>query len=324
MDVSLRGYFTTRSPLSHIGESIQTTSYLVQEPILQPDGTIEEVFCYSGNAWRGQLRDLAACYLLDKLGAPRVSLDTFHLLFSGGRIGGEQSVNLEVARAYRRHLPLVALWGGGVGNQILPGKMRVGNSYPVCREAAPVLRHTAIDDATPSYRGLTTEKSFSRKDDAKDERLTHRVALPETTQQATLLDEEGAPKPATKRDGPADQMRMTSELLIAGVRLETTIDLADVSEVELGCLLSALVAFARLPYIGGQANKGHGLVDLTYHLVDLATGDDAPFITVRQGAPDMSERAGLALRAYDRHLTELYDAMLSESSGEIRRVLAIA
>jgi hypothetical protein len=48
---------------------------------------IEEVFSYSGNAWRGQLRDLAASYMLDALGSPTLSLDAFHLLYSGGRIG---------------------------------------------------------------------------------------------------------------------------------------------------------------------------------------------------------------------------------------------
>lgn len=323
MDGSLRGHFTTRSPLSHIGESIQTTSYLVQEPILQPDGSVADVFSLSGNSWRGQLRDLAAGYLLDRLGAPRLGLDAFHLLYSGGRIGGEQAVNLEQARAYRRLLPMVALWGGGVGNQILPGKLRVSNAYPVCREAAPVLRHTAIDGATPSYRALTTEKSFSRMDDAKDERLADRIALPAPTR-SSLLDGDGEPAKTAKRDGPADQMRMTSELLIAGVRLETTIDLAGVSEVEIGCLMSALVAFARMPYLGGQSSRGHGLVDLSYALVDLDTGESQPLVTVRQGAPDLSERAGVALAAYDAHLLDLYTAMIDGSAGEIGRVLAVA
>jgi hypothetical protein len=50
---------------------------------------IEEVFSYSGNAWRGQLRDLAASYMLDALGSPTLSLDAFHLLSQGGQ-GVEQ------------------------------------------------------------------------------------------------------------------------------------------------------------------------------------------------------------------------------------------
>lgn len=319
MDVRLFGYFTTRSPLSHIGEAISTTSYLVQEPILQPDGSLAEVFCYSGNAWRGQLRDLAAAYMLGRLGDPTISLDAFHLLFSGGRIGGEQSVNVERARAYRRALPMLALWGGGVGNQVLPGKLRVSNAYPVCAEAIPALLHTPPAEAAGiAYRGLTIEKSFSRKDDAKDDRLARWLPAPEPAQ-AALLD--GAPKRGKGAGETADQMRMTAELLIAGVRLETRIDALGVSEVELGCLVSALHQFTRSPHVGGQANKGHGLVDLHYRMLDLDTGDIRLFVSIAAGTVDLSVEAADALDAYHAHLQSLYDAMLDANQGEIRAML---
>jgi len=335
MDARLIGTFRLKSPLSHIGESIGTTSYLVQEPILQEDGTVEEVFSYSGNAWRGQLRDLAAAYLLEHLGNVQIGVDTFHLLFGGGKIGGEQVVNLEAARVFRKVIPLIAVWGGGVGNQIMPGKMRVGNSYPVCREAAPVLRWHGNDRI--SYRQLTTEKSFSRKDDAKDERLTKFIALPEPmVQQVGLLDDP-APKKGAKKgkaDGEvADQMRMTSELLIAGTQLETWIDLIDVTEVELGCLVSALDQFARSPHIGGQANKGHGLVELTYRIQwrdqktddgKYASPDDDRFFTSTEDGLAMGPEATLAKEAYDRHLQSMYDAMLADNRAEIVKLLGVA
>ena len=144
--VKLMGTFITRSPLSHIGETISTGSYLVQEPILQPDGSIEEVFCYSGNAWRGQLRDLSATYMLTQL-KTTVPLEAFHLLYSGGRIGGEQKVDIGAARAMRSAIPHVSLFGGGVGNQILPGKLRVSNAYPICAEAMPALPESVHERA---------------------------------------------------------------------------------------------------------------------------------------------------------------------------------
>lgn len=320
MDVRLHGYFTTRSGLSHIGESLSTTSYLCQEPVLQPDGTLVEVFRYAGNAWRGQLRDLAATYLLHRLGDPTVSLDVFHLLFSGGRIGGEQGVNIARARAYRRTLPLIALWGGGVGNQILPGKLRVSNAYPVCREAIPVLLHTPDEEALGiSYRVLTMEQSFSRKDDAKDDRLSGWLYQdPPALEQGSLL---AAPETPKHGGEPASQMRMTAELLIAGVRLESHIDVLDGSEVELGCLVSALHGFARSPHIGGQANRGHGLVDLEYTLTDLQTGETRPFLAVTGGFLALATPAQAALDAYDRHLADLYAAYLDANQGEIRAML---
>lgn len=325
MDARLIGTFVTKSPLSHIGESISVNSYLVQEPVLQPDGSVEELFCYSGNAWRGQLRDMAAAYLLDGVGAPRIGNDTFHLLFGGGKIGGEQVVNLEAARAFRRALPMVALWGGGVGNQIMPGKMRVGNSYPLCREALPVLRSRYEGIEAISYRSLTMEKSFTRTDDAKNPKLAEAyLALPDPEQGALALDGD-EPKRKAKRDGDvSDQMRMTSELLIAGVRLETWVEIQDISEIELGCFVSAVHRWSRSPHIGGQANKGHGLVDLAYDLIDLDTGERQPFLAVGRETIALEAPARIAKDAYDQHVRSLYDAMLAERSGEIVKMLGVA
>ena len=332
MNIKLAGLFTLRSPLSHIGESISTTSYLVQEPVLQLDGTVEEVFCYSGNAWRGQLRDLAAIYMLEHLGAPRVSLDVFHLLFSGGRIGGDQVIDINQARIYRRTVPMLALWGGGVGNQILPGKIRVGNCYPLCREAIPVLPSCHHEEADAvEYRELTFEKSFSRKDDAKDDRLS--AFLPEPLQAKRLLEVTREPqseskgdfdlKPEGKREEKklADQMRMTCELLIAGAKLHTEIVALDVTEVELGALVSAIHAFSRSPHIGGQANKGHGLVTLVYDYLDLDAGKQGAFLTVGDGPSLLAPPAAEAKEAYDQYLRISYDAMLQERGGEIRQLL---
>ena len=331
MNCRLTGLFTLRSPLSHIGEAISTTTYLVQEPILQPDGSLEDVFCYSGNAWRGQLRDLAAQYMLDRLGAAAVPLETFHLLFSGGRIGGEMSVDLGRARMWRRTIPMLALFGGGVGNQILAGKLRVSNCYPLCAEALPVLGDEHQEAARArTYRGMTFEKSFSRTDDAKDDRLRPHLAAPVP---ANLLEaaEDGDPTNTRKRgargvrpihdsEAAPDQMRMTSELLAAGVQLATEIDVLDASEVELGALVSALHLFARSPHIGGQSSRGHGHVRLDYTLHDLDTGESQPFLTVAETAL-LAPPAAAAKASYDQFLRAAYDQMLASKGSELRAIM---
>ena len=56
-----------------------------------------------------------------------------------------------------------------------------------------------------------------------------------------LVEGEAAKEPAP------EQMRMTVELVAAGTVLATAIDVLDCSEVELGCLVSALHRFARSP-----------------------------------------------------------------------------
>lgn len=72
--IRLSGVFTLRAPLSHLGETISASAYLAEDTILQPDGGTEKVFAYSGNAWRGQLRDLIASYMLDNIGSPWLAM----------------------------------------------------------------------------------------------------------------------------------------------------------------------------------------------------------------------------------------------------------
>lgn len=311
------GSFRLRSPLSHIGETISNKSYVVQERILQPDGSVEEVFCYSGNAWRGQLRDLCAAYMLEALGDVQVGLDMFHLLFSGGRIGGTQNTDIGQARRMRAAVPMIALFGGGVGNQILQGKLRVGNCYPVCREAIPVLPLTLSEPAAAiAYADCTMEKEHSRRDDAKIENVRRHLADPADT---LLL---GNEKPKAK-DGPADQMRIGMELVTPGVTLTTWIAVEAASEVELGVLVSGLHRFSALPQIGGKVGAGYGLVDLTYAITP-AGGERQDFVRASNGECLLSRTAADAKEAYDQHLRTLYDHMLAENASDITAILGAA
>ena len=298
------GKLKTKSPLSHIAEAISTTSYLVQEPILQENGTIEEVFCYNGNALRGQLRDCAASYFLDKLGVT-VNIDTFHLLFSGGKIGGEQSIDINQAKDMRRLVPMFSIFGGGVGNQIIQGKLKVGSSYPICAEAINALDSDLLEEASKiSYADMTTEKSFTRTDDSKNLDKQDRINVLDLPM---LVDKK-------KKDGEAStQMRMSSELLIAGVSLAHEIDLVQVSDIELGAFISALCRFAETPYIGGQSNRGHGRVDYQSYIV--FGGEKQDLIKIDGGIPKLSKFATEKKQAYDDFIAEI------QNSAELRKLL---
>lgn len=298
--VRLSGLFTTRSPLSHIGESVSTTSYLAQDPVVQPDGSLVEVFSYSGNAWRGQLRDIMARRTAFAAGS-RLPADAFHLLFSGGRLDQqEKSVDLEGARAIRAAVPMLSLLGGGIGSQILCGRLRVFNSYPLCREAIPVLPAHLHDEARRiRYGALTFEREFTRFDDAKrEDGRTWLHADPEVK----------------KRSGPEQQMRMGAELIAPGTRLYTEIHGMHLSRVDIGCLVAALEDFAASPCIGGQANRGHGLVSLSYALSgDIA---DPDFVLVDEN--------GATLSALAHEFREEYLAHLAAAEDEIRVILKCA
>ncbi|KQQ90969.1 hypothetical protein [Aureimonas sp. Leaf324] len=316
--VRLDGFVRLKSPLSHIGETISNTSYLVEDSVLQQDGNLEKVFCYSGNAWRGQIRDLMSSYMLDALGRPRLSLDAFHLLYSGGRMGGSQVTDLAAARAIKATIPIVSLLGGGVGNQILEGKARFGSAYPLCRQAMPVLpSHTHAIAEGIDYADLTMMKEYSRRDDAKISSIA-----------AYLPQDEGADEGAKKRradpDGVADQMRIRAEFVSPGTTLHSWIVLQDVSDVEIGCLVSGLHCFSRSPHIGGKAASGHGLVDLSYTMKDLDTGEVVDFLSVRDGETALMPPAREAKAAYDQHLRTIYDNMLADSSSKIVQLLGAA
>lgn len=322
MYVRLQGTFTLRSPLSHIGESIGNRSYLAEEPIIQPDGDVELVFAYSGNAWRGQLRDLMADYMLDHLGAPLLPLDSFHLLYAGGAIGGTQSVDLNQIRAYRRIIPMVSLLGGGVGNQLIPGKLRVGNCYPVCVETLPILPESLHERAEMvSYGQITFEREYSRHDDSKIGPRADRIIglLPSTTGQQTMLLPPPEPMPETSER--PQQMRVAFELLAPGAALTTEIELQDGTEVELGALVSAIHTFSRSPHIGGKAAQGFGRVTLNYDLIDLDTGEVQPFITIGDGGPKLAPPAQAAKQAYDDHLRTIYNEFLTAHDDGIGELL---
>lgn len=331
--VRLDGVFTQLSPLSHIGETIGAFAYLHEEPVFQENGRFVKVFCYSGNAWRGHLRDCAAKYMLDRLERPALNLETFHLLFSGGRISGPQKTDLGQARAMRAMVPMLALWGAGIGTQIMAGALRVGSCYPVCAETQRLLPvHLRSDDA-PSYRGMSIEKSFSRRDDAKIDTLAPYLIPPPAP--ALLLAEEdsdiyglraGGTKKRKRQDGEvADQMRVTVELVAAGVRLFSWIEALDVDDVQLGCLVAALHQWSRSPHIGGQASRGHGRVEVTYRMTDLDTGEVVPdFLAAQEGRCLLAPPAADAKGAYDQHLRGLYDAMLADKRSEITALLGAA
>ncbi len=333
MHMVLEGRIVMLAPLSHIGESISTDSYLNTVSIIGPEGEPEEVFIYSGNAWRGMMRDHGARYLLERLGIAELPLDMFYLLFSGGNIGGEQKIDIEQARRLRRALPFFSLFGGGVGNQVLGGKINVGAMYPICRECERVLPASLKGVAT-SWREWITEQSYTRTDDAKDERVRDRflarASLPSAAGQPALsgatdpdYGEQADALPGSRSrsgegrasDGPAQQMRYTQELMAPGSEFWQRIDLRGVSELEAGALVSCLTEFAKHPYIGGQARIGHGLCRMGYTWRDLGEPESIQrkFLVAGPEGVDMGEKAADCMQAYSEFLAEIYNRYLAEN-----------
>lgn len=311
LDGRIDGVFTLLAPLSHIGESHGPDSYLDTTEILGPDGRPVEVFCYHGNALRGMLRDMAGVYMLDRLGV-QVPLDVFYLLFSGGSIGGEQAVDIDQARRIRQAVPAISVLGGGVGNQILPGKIQVGDAWPLCAEVQHLLPENLRRPGAVSWRQMTTERSFSRKDDAKDENLRvhlYNAPRPEIGPggQIGLLPPAGAEKENDGKGGRKEQpqqMRYTIECLAPGARLWTRIHVQRLTDLEMGALASAFAQWTRAPYLGGQNRIGFGLCAAAFTWTPFG-GEPEEFAVIGEGGMHrLGPTAERTKAAYDAWLEE--------------------
>jgi CRISPR type IV-associated protein Csf2 len=320
--------YTLLSPLSHIGSSIGPDSYLNTMSVISADGEPTDVFVYSGNAIRGALRDAGARYMMDRLGDPEVTLqlplEVFYLLFSGGSIGGESKIDIDQARRIREAVPHLSVLGGGVGNQILPGKVNVGEALPVCREFSHILP-TNLAGAEYSWRAMTTERSFTRTDDAKNELLTPYIRdagipglAPREQAGLEVSDEPPKNEKENKHDKP-QQMRYTIELLSAGTRLWSIIDYFDMTDIELGALVAAIDEWAKRPVLGGQARIGMGRVKAEMSTYDGPKPEE-PFITIDPRGTHLHEAAAEPKSKYDEFLAT-YRRYLQLQSGEIIRGL---
>jgi CRISPR type IV-associated protein Csf2 len=273
------GQMTALTSISHIGDSFGINTKLRREKVVQPDGAVEEVPVISGNAIRGILRDRGMLHMLKTLGygvdeetgAVRgLSLAAFYFLFSGGALtkDGGKGLDVDEARRWRTLIPLVALFGGAMGNQIMPGKCKIGKAIPICQETAHIVPERFVTGREASIWDLLQEEAYTRRDDEKNESLRQLIA-PDVR---GLLEAGAADKRAkrgTKEDvagetGQSQQMRYFVETISAGTRLYWDVTLDDVSAVEFDAFAVVLAEFSRHPYIGGKSGVGHGKVSIHF------------------------------------------------------------
>lgn len=338
----LEAVYTLLSPLSHIGDSHGPESYLATQEILDAKGERVSVFIYSGNAFRGMWRDAGARYFLDGLGSGaviQVPLEIFYLLFSGGAIGGVQQIDIDQARRIREMVPHLSVFGGGVGNMLLPGKINVGEGLPVCREFAHIIPDTCPGNRSLSWKQMTTEVSYTRKDDAKDEILRPylldasmppQLDAPQQSQMALLEDGAQEEEPKADRKGKKtdrekekdrpQQMRYTIEVLCRGAVLWQETTFQDMTDVELGALVAAIAEWSKAPYLGGQARIGMGKVQVDMDWEPWGQ-EKEHFLSVGDGRCLLYPPAKEAKEKYDEFLRK-YAGYLEEKRDMLTRAIA--
>lgn len=239
----------------------------------------------TGNSIRGQLRDASARHLLKTLDIDQLPLKAFYLLFSGGSLekasGGLQ---LGALRRLQELLPSLSLFGGAVGNYIMPGKWSSGMLIPHAFETADLLGLEA--EGLLSVYDLMQTEEYTRTDDAKNPRLEGMV---EKADMAKYMLGQDARKSAdyAAESGASQQMRYRVETMAAGSVLSWRVVLNNVNEMEFGAFFAALAEWGQVPTLGGKSAVGHGFVEL-----------HAPEVVYI--APDVVNVPGFS--AYEAHL----------------------
>jgi len=262
--------------ISHIGETHGINSMLRREKIIQRDGSVEEVPVISGNAMRGILRDRGMLHMLKALGygvneetgeIRGLSLPAFYFLFSGGILSKQSGKGIDVdeARRWRKVIPLVSIFGGAMGNQIMPGKVKIGKMLPICEETSHLVPAQYVGDDLHSIWDVTQQEPYTRRDDEKNDHLRQLIE-PEVR---GLLDFAKAEKRAKGDEiagetGQSQQMRYYVETLAAGTRFYWDIVLDDVTDLEFDAFCIVLAEFGRFPYIGGKSGVGHGKIAVKF------------------------------------------------------------
>lgn len=312
------GAMTALTSISHIGESHGINSRLRREKVVQPDGTVEEIPVISGNALRGILRDRGMYHMLMNLGyginqqtgeVTGLSLAAFYFLFSGGALTkSTRGLDVDEARKWRNLIPLVALFGGAMGNQIMPGKAKIGKAIPICAETAHIIPERFVNGGNQSVWDLCQEEAYTRRDDEKNENLRQLIApevrgLLEADSQAKR-EKAGTSEDVAGETGQKQQMRYYVETLAAGTQLFWDITLDDVTDLEFEAFCVTLAEFGRFPYIGGKSGVGHGKVKINFD----------KWINIDPRITPTGQELGMPLGSR-------YQAHLKERGDEIREAL---
>lgn len=263
------------------GQSFGVESKLRRERFVQADGaTVEEVPVLSGNGLRGRLRDLGMWHMCRSLGygvdegAGKVlglSLPAFYFLFSGGSLGegASDGIDVDYARKLRATIPLISVFGGAVGNQILPGKLKVCKAVPICAETVHLLPARFRREDPPSVWDFLQQEMYTRKDDERDEKLRTVIE----GRALRRLEDKGdlSVLPEThlaERQGEAgrrpQQMMYYVETFAAGTPFHWKLVLEDLEPVEYDAFMTTLAEFSRMPYVGGKSAVGLGEVAVNF------------------------------------------------------------
>lgn len=272
------GVITALSSITHNGgERNGTVTQLRREKFISPTGEVHEVPIISGNAIRGILRDKGMFDLCMKLGygvneetgeIKGLPKQAFYFLFSGGALvsNGASALDVGYFRELKKLIPLVSIFGGAMGNSIMPGKLKIGKMIPICEETKHLIPNRFVEGKSFStIWDYCQVEMFTRRDDAKNDKYLPLIkGKTQLTQGGLIGDTAPAVAKEEKKEVP-QQMMYNVETLAAGTQFFLDITLEDVDDIEFESFLNALLVFSRTPYLGGKSATGHGKIQMKFN-----------------------------------------------------------
>lgn len=266
--ISFEGIATAITSIIHNGgEQNGIASMLRREKFVQPNGKVKDVPVISGNAIRGILRDVGMYDMLQKVGygiqddgsVKGLPLSAFYFLFSGGALSstGENGINVDRFRKMKELIPLIGLFGGAIGNAIMPGKLKIGKLIPICKETLHLLPEKFHNDNVESIWDYCQTEMYTRRDDEKNDKV--RMMIDESVRGLLTA---GTTKADITKAATAQQMMYRTESLAAGTQFYWKVTLEDASEIEFEAFVNTLLVFSKAPYLGGRSAVGHGEISI--------------------------------------------------------------
>lgn len=264
------GVVTALSSICHNGgERNGTVTQLRREKFIQPGGKVAAVPVVSGNSIRGILRDRGMFSMLRQVGygvqadgkVQGLPLQAFYFLFSGGALAstGKEGIDVGHFRKLKSTIPLIGLFGGAVGNAIMPGKLKIGKLLPICKETDHLLPVRFRHENPQTIWEYCQTEMFTRRDDAKNDRLLPMLQQKQVAEQSGLFGTETAVEAEAPAKGAGPQQMMYNvETLAAGTQFYWKVLAEDVTDIEFEAFLACLIEFSKSPNIGGKGATGHG------------------------------------------------------------------
>jgi len=311
MDLTTR-YFDLRvtalQPIIHSEGTFGNIATFRRQKYVLASGEVVQLPIVSGNSIRNRLRNAIMWHMLHQCGlADGGQLDkrAVNLLFSGGVLdSSSQTMDIQGYWEMTRLIPALGLFGGGVGNALVPGCLRVGPLLPICAETTTLSNAPIPESAIPEVFHAPAVAAYmdtfqgTRKEIFKDKK--YQKLLPSAEADATnkaISDGKKRGKKAPKDKGDSQQMIYHVECMAAGTLLYWRVGVEAATPLEYEALLTGLALMAQAPTVGGKAAVGFGLIKIE------AVSMQTPLTLA--SAPSTSDVPALRVgEAYQRHLAE--------------------